>query len=77
MNTYNTIMRYFWLTASVLIFIVVTVMGILDGFSKWVFYYLFVLTSLGMYFLKTWMMKRFVNHQAFLEDQKQKSKETL
>ncbi|MFM7467156.1 MAG: hypothetical protein ACKO2O_04555 [Crocinitomicaceae bacterium] len=70
-------MRYFWLTAAILIFIVVTAMGIIDGFSKWVFYYLFVITSLGMYFLKTWMMKRFVNHQAFLEKKKQKSKETL
>ncbi len=70
-------MRYFWLTAAILIFIVVTVMGILDGFSKWVFYYLFVITSLGMYFLKTWMMKRFVSHQAYLEEQKQKSKESL
>ncbi|MBM3160691.1 MAG: hypothetical protein FJZ66_05075 [Bacteroidetes bacterium] len=72
MNTYNTIMRFFWLTAAILIFIVVTVMGFMDGFSKWVFYYLFVLTSLGMYFLKTWMMKRFVNHQSYLEEQKQK-----
>lgn len=77
MNTYNIIMRYFWLTAAILIFIVVTVMGILDGFSKWVFYYLFVITSLGMYFLKTWMMKRYVSHQAYLEEQKQKSKESL
>lgn len=65
-------MRFFWLTAAILIFIVVTVMGFMDGFSKWVFYYLFVLTSLGMYFLKTWMMKRFVNHQSYLEEQKQK-----
>jgi len=71
MNTYNTIMRFFWLTAAVLIFIVVTIMGFMDGFSKWVFYYLFVVTSLGMYFLKTWMMKRFVNHQAYLEGKKQ------
>lgn len=77
MNIYNTIMRFFWLSAAILIFIIVTVMGILDGFSKWVFYYLFVLTSLGMYFLKTWMMKRFAKHQAYLEEQKQKTKDTL
>lgn len=65
-------MKFFWLTAAVIIFLVVTVMGIKEGFNKWVFYYLFVLTSLGMYFLKTWMMKRHKKHMEYLESLKQK-----
>jgi len=77
MNTYNTIMKYFWLTAAIIIFLVVTVMGVKEGFGKWVFYYLFVISSLGMYFFKMWMMKRFMKHQSYLQEIKEKNKEKL
>ncbi len=70
MKTYNQIMRYFWLSASVIILIVTTFMSFKEGFNKWGYYYIFVLTTLGVYFLKTWMMKRMEKHTAFLKDKK-------
>lgn len=73
MHTYNTIMKYFWLTAGVLIFIIVTIFGFMEGFNKWAVYYILVVTSIGMYFFKSYMMKRFEKHSEYLKQQKQDS----
>jgi len=70
MKTYNRIMRFFWLFASATIFLIVSYMSLKEGFNKWAFYYIFVLTSLGVYFLKTWMMKRMDRHNEFLKEKK-------
>jgi hypothetical protein len=48
-------------------------MSYTDGIKKWGFYYVFVLTSLGMFFIKKWMMKRMEKELRFLEE-KNKSK---
>lgn len=69
MQTYNRIMLYFWLIVAGLIFITITYLSITDGWKKWVFYYIFVVTSLGMFFFKKWMMKRMENHLAYMEEQ--------
>ena len=66
MNTYNKIMKWFWLVIGAIMFIAVTVMCFRDGFDKWVFYYPLVLLSFGMYFFKVWMMKRMENHMAYM-----------
>ena len=67
MHIYNQVMKFFWLTAGVIIFFTVTYLGFKDGFDKWAIYYIFVLTSIGMYFFKSWMMKRFEKHNSYLE----------
>lgn len=69
MQTYNKIMLYFWLIVATVIFFAITYLCITDGWKKWVFYYIFVLTSLGMFFFKKWMMKRMEKHMAYLEEQ--------
>ncbi len=71
MRLYNKIMLYFWLFASVVIFLVTTYMSITDGFKKWGFYYTFVAISLAMFFFKKWMTGRFDKHLAFLAEKQQ------
>jgi len=43
-------------------------MSYTDGIKKWWPYYVFVLTSLGMFFFKKWMMKRMEKHLKYLEE---------
>ena len=70
MNTYNKIMRYFWLFAAISLGLIITYLSIKDGFNKWSFYYVFVAVSLGMYLMKTYMMKRMEKHLKYLEEVK-------
>ncbi len=66
MNTYNKIMLYFWLVAAILIFIVVTIMGIRDGFELWAYYYILGGIATMAFLSRRWMMKRFErNHDEF------------
>ena len=74
MQFYNKIMLYFWLIMAVAIFTFITYMSITDGVKKWGFYYVFVVTSLSMFFFKRWMMRRMEKHLIFLEEQKAKNK---
>ena len=70
MNTYNNIMRYFWLFAAISLGLIITYLSIKDGFNKWSFYYVFVVVSLGMFLMKTYMMKRMEKHLKYLEEVK-------
>jgi len=70
MNTYNKIMRYFWIFAAISLALIITFLSIKDGFNKWAFYYVFVAVSLGMYLMKTYMMKRMEKHLKYLEEVK-------
>ena len=70
MKIYNKIMSYFWLFSAIAIFLIVTYMSFKEGFNIWSYYYVFVLTSLAVYFLKTWMMKRMDRHNEFLKEKK-------
>lgn len=72
MKTYNTIMTYFWLVASVVSFLIVTYNSIDQGFEKWAPYYVFSLVALVMFFMKKWMMKRMEKHLAYLKEQQEK-----
>ena len=74
MGIYNKVMRYFWLLLSIVLFLIVTVKGITVGFDRWVSYCIIVAMALGMYFFKTWMMKRFEKHAAFLDQQEANDK---
>ena len=70
MKIYNKIMSYFWLFSAITIFLIVTYMSLIEGFNKWAYYYVFVFTSLTVYFFKKWMMKRMERHNEFLKEKK-------
>lgn len=67
MNTYNKVMQKVWLALTVLIVIAVTYLGIRDGFERWYFYYIFAGLTLGLYFLRGYMMRHMEKHQEFLK----------
>tara|TARA_B110000046_G_scaffold183441_1_gene219583 strand:+ start:503 stop:736 length:234 start_codon:yes stop_codon:yes gene_type:complete len=67
MNTYNKLMKMFWLFFAIALFLFITVRCFTDGYQKWVFYYPFVLLALGMYFFKKWMMNRMEKHIEFMK----------
>lgn len=69
MNVYNKIMKVFWVFFAILLFLLVTYKCCTEGFERWAVYYLFVLLALGMYFFKTWMMKRMERHIAYMQEQ--------
>ncbi|MBL4863006.1 MAG: hypothetical protein JKY09_08330 [Crocinitomicaceae bacterium] len=69
MGLYNKIMLNFWLFAGILIFIVVTYMGFVEGFDVWSYYYLFSGLALFMFFMRKWMIKRMDKHMKYLNEQ--------
>lgn len=61
-------MLYFWLVAAILIFGIVTVMGIKDGFDVWGYYYFLGAIAASAFLSRRWMMKRFErNHEEFYQ----------
>ncbi len=74
MKTYNLIMGYFWIAVAVISFIVVSYNGFTQGFDKWVGYYIFSIIAIIMYFIKKWMIARMSKHEAFLNQQHNKTK---
>ena len=46
MNIYANIMRYFWLLASIVMFLGITYFGIKEGFDKWWYNYIFAFIAL-------------------------------
>jgi SNF family Na+-dependent transporter len=72
MKYYNKVMLYFWLFTAIVLFIVVTYMGITEGFEKWRFYYVFVLIALFAFVTRRWMMKRMEKQVKILEEQESK-----
>lgn len=74
MNTYNKFMKYFWLAIGIVTLLAVTIMGFIDGFDRWYQYYLFSAIGFMMFFMKSWMMKRFEKQMEYMEKQR-KNKE--
>ena len=74
MNVYNKIMRLFWLVLAIAMTILISYLSLTQGFYKWVFYYVFVLVAFGMFFFKSYMMKRMDRHLEYLAQQKEKTK---
>ena len=72
MNTYNKVMQKFWLAITIIVFVTVTYMCFKDGFEKWAFYYIFCLLTLGLFFIRRFMMKHMEKHQSYLEEQSKK-----
>ena len=75
MQTYNKIMLYFWLAMTVVSTVAITFMGITDGFNKWNMYYVLPVITLGVFFIRRFMMKHMEKHQEFLKQQKKEQKE--
>jgi len=65
-------MLYFWLFTAIVLFIVVTYMGITEDFNKWGFSYVFVLIALFAFVTRRWMMKRMEKQIKILEEQESK-----
>jgi len=74
MHTYNKIMIYFWLTTSIILFIIITYLGITEGFKSWAPYYVAAFLAFFMYFMRKWMMKRADKHMQYLEEQEKAKK---
>lgn len=69
MKSYVKIMEYFWLSAAILTFIMVTIMCFKESFSSWVPYYVFTLVALVYYFIRRFMRRRMEKHMQWLADQ--------
>lgn len=74
METYNKIMQKFWLVMTILIVIAVTYLGITEGFGRWYFYYIFAALTLGLYFIRGYMMRRMEQHQEFLKQKEEEER---
>lgn len=72
MNGYNKIMEKLWLIITISIALLVTFMGIKEGFGTWWFYYIFALMTFGTYTLRRFMRKRMEKHMAYLNEQANK-----
>ncbi len=69
METYNKIMKFFWLVLAIVTFIIVTYKCITDDYKTWIFYYVFPAIAFVMYLMKSWMSKRMQKHQQYLKEQ--------
>ena len=61
-------MLVFWLSLSVFITLFITYMGIMEGFRKWGFYYVFAGLAFLAYITRKWMMKRMEKHVKEMEE---------
>jgi hypothetical protein len=64
-------MLYFWMAMTVVSTVAITFMGFTDGFNKWSMYYVLPVITLGVFFIRRFMMKNMEKHQAFLDEQKE------
>lgn len=69
MKKYNRFMELFWLSMTVAIILVVTFMGIKEGFDTWYINYVFAAMSGGTFFMRRYMRRRMEKHEAFLQQQ--------
>ena len=70
MKRYNRIMELFWLFASIAIVLVVTFMGVKEGFSKWYFYYISSAMTFGTFFMRRYMRRRMERYEAEIQSPK-------
>lgn len=65
-------MSYFWLALATVSFVVVTYLGITEGFDKYASNYIFTAVALATYFVKKWMMKRMGSHTQWMNENSEK-----
>lgn len=68
MNKYNKFMLYLWLTVAIGSALLVTFLGISEGFDRWSSYYVLSGISFFMYIIRRWMMKRMEKHLEYLKN---------
>jgi purine-cytosine permease-like protein len=68
MKAYNKIMQMFWLAVGIVTIIAVTYLGFTEGFERWVSYYILGVFAILLYFIRRFMMKRMVKHEAYLKN---------
>lgn len=66
-------MRYFWLFASIIMFIGITYFGFKEGFDKWWYNYIFATIALFAFLLRTFMIRRMKKHMNYLQEMKEKT----
>jgi hypothetical protein len=76
MRIYNKIMRLVWLFIAVALTLLISYLCLTQGLNKWASYYIFVIAAFGMFFFKSYMIKRVERHLEYLEQQKQNTKTT-
>lgn len=74
MNTYNKIMQKVWLVLTIVLVVGVTYKGFTEGFARWYFYYIFAALTLGLYFLRGYMMRHMEKHQEFLKEKEEQER---
>lgn len=77
MITYANFMRYFWLVASVLMFIGITYFGMIEGFENWWYNYIFAVIALFAFLLRSFMLRRMKKHMEYLNEQKRQEENPL
>lgn len=73
MERYNQIMLYFWLFVGVFALVAVTYFGIIEGFDKWAYYYIFPGLAILMFLMRRYMMKRMQKHLEYLQELEKKA----
>jgi hypothetical protein len=73
MKIYANIMRYFWLVASIVMFLGITYYGMKEGFEKWWYNYIFAIIALFAFLLRTFMIRRMKKHMNYLQETKEKT----
>lgn len=68
MKGYNKIMQLFWLATGIVTIIAVTYLGFTEGFERWASYYIFGVFAILLFFIRRFMMKRMVKHEAYLKN---------
>ncbi len=63
MNKDVMFMERFWLVVTILIILIVTFMGIKEGFDTWLMNYLFAFISGATYLMRRFMRKRMEKNQ--------------
>lgn len=51
-------MAYFWLATAIIITVFTTIMGFIDGFDVWMFYYILAGMAFFAYLAKKFVMKK-------------------
>jgi len=70
METYNKIMIYVWLAIAIVTAVFTTVMGLIQGFDRWIQYYLLTIFAVFILIVKKWMMNRMKKHLEEVEKAK-------
>jgi len=76
MLKYASIMRFFWLSVSIFIFVLTTYYGLIEGFENWMHYYIFSIIAFFAFLIRTFMLKRMKKYLEFISEKKSEQNDT-